>query len=99
MAIQRTIELPDHLASQLDQYLQQHPDETLSSLVVAILEQFSLESAQLGQLTNSEAVNHASSGSSPNRSTLPACVGMGSSGRRDLSEQDEQLLWQEEWQS
>lgn len=38
MATQRSIELPDHLAKQLDEYLQAHPGETLSGLVIEALE-------------------------------------------------------------
>jgi len=38
MAIQRTIELPNDLVQRLDHYLREHPDETLSSLVMDILE-------------------------------------------------------------
>lgn len=38
MTIQRTVELPDDLAQRLDHYLQEHPDETLSSLVMDVLE-------------------------------------------------------------
>jgi metal-responsive CopG/Arc/MetJ family transcriptional regulator len=36
--MKRTIYLPDHLAEQIDVYLDQHPDETLSSLVQDALE-------------------------------------------------------------
>ncbi len=32
---------------------------------------------------------------SRNQRSLPHCVGMGRSGRSDLSERDEALLWQE----
>ena len=38
MATQRSIELPDHLVEWLDEYLQMHPGETLSGLVVEALE-------------------------------------------------------------
>ena len=94
MPIQQTIELPDHLARQLDEYLQQHPDETLSSLVIKILET-QVHPKQLSEWLESSNP----STKSPNERVLPACVGMGASGRGDLSENDEQLLWQEEWRS
>jgi hypothetical protein len=94
MPIHQTIELPDHLARQLDEYLQQHPDETLSSLVTKILER-QVQPNQLSEWL--ESSNH--SAKSLNERVLPACVGMGASGRGDLSENDEQLLWQEEWRS
>jgi metal-responsive CopG/Arc/MetJ family transcriptional regulator len=38
MTIQRTVELSESLAQHLDQYLREHPDETLSSLVMDVLE-------------------------------------------------------------
>jgi metal-responsive CopG/Arc/MetJ family transcriptional regulator len=38
MTTQRTVELPDDLAERLEQYLQEHPGETLSSLVMDVLE-------------------------------------------------------------
>ncbi|PSB07629.1 hypothetical protein C7B76_27720 [filamentous cyanobacterium CCP2] len=38
MSVQRSIELPEHLAQRLDAYLQTHPKESLSSLVIDILE-------------------------------------------------------------
>jgi metal-responsive CopG/Arc/MetJ family transcriptional regulator len=38
MAIQRTVELSESLVQHLDQYLREHPDETLSSLVMDVLE-------------------------------------------------------------
>jgi hypothetical protein len=94
MNIQRTIELPDYLAKQLDEYLQQHPEETLSSLVIRILET-QVQPNQLSELLESSN----DSAESANKQRLPACVGMGASGRGDLSENDEQLLWQEEWRS
>jgi len=37
--MKQTIEVSDHLAIQIDQYLQEHPDVTLSDLVEAALEQ------------------------------------------------------------
>ncbi|MBF2049631.1 MAG: hypothetical protein EDM05_043420 [Leptolyngbya sp. IPPAS B-1204] len=94
MPIQRTIELPDHLAKRLDEYLQQHPEETLSSLVIRILET-QVQPNQLSELLESSN----NSAESANKQGLPACVGMGASGRGNLSENDEQLLWQEEWRS
>jgi metal-responsive CopG/Arc/MetJ family transcriptional regulator len=36
--MKRTIYLPDHLAEQIDVYLDEHPNETLSSLVQGALE-------------------------------------------------------------
>ncbi|NJO97155.1 MAG: hypothetical protein HC764_14965 [Pleurocapsa sp. CRU_1_2] len=36
--MQRTIELPDHLAQRLDTYLQEHPEETFYSLIQEVLE-------------------------------------------------------------
>jgi hypothetical protein len=36
--MKRTIYLPDYLSEQIDTYLAQHPDETLSSLVQGALE-------------------------------------------------------------
>ncbi len=38
MTTQRSIELPDHLVKQLDEYLKDHPGKTLSSLVTEALE-------------------------------------------------------------
>jgi metal-responsive CopG/Arc/MetJ family transcriptional regulator len=36
--MKRTIYLPDQLSEQIDAYLKEHPDETLSSLVQSALE-------------------------------------------------------------
>jgi metal-responsive CopG/Arc/MetJ family transcriptional regulator len=36
--MQRTIDLPDDLAQRLDAYLQEHPEETFSSLIREALE-------------------------------------------------------------
>ena len=38
VSVQRSIELPEQLAQRLDAYLQTHPNESLSSLVIDILE-------------------------------------------------------------
>jgi metal-responsive CopG/Arc/MetJ family transcriptional regulator len=38
MSVQRSIELPDHLVEWLDEYLQAHPEESLSGLVREALE-------------------------------------------------------------